>query len=195
VCFRADRARAARRDPLAFRLDLARREHPPSAGVLEAVADMSGWSGETPAGIGRGVAMVYGYGTAVAVVIEVSDRDGAVSIDRAWMACDVGRALDPAIIEAQMTSGLIFGLSAAVMQDITFQDGVVQQGNFPDFDALRLHQAPRIALRVLETQDAIGGVGEPGTPPAAPALANAIHDLMGERIRHLPLNRTVDFVI
>lgn len=192
--FTDEMALAANRDPLAFRLDLARREHPPSAAVIEAVADMSGWTGETAPGTGRGVAMCHSFGTAVAVVIEISDRDGDISIDRAWMACDVGTALDPGIIEAQMESGLIFGLSAAILQEITFANGEVQQWNFPDFDLMRLNTAPAVEVRILEAQDHLGGVGEPGTPPAAPALANAVFDLTGERIRDLPLNRRVSFV-
>ncbi len=188
-------ARAARVDPLAFRLDLARREHAPSAGVLQAVAEMSGWTGDTPDGVGRGVAMTYSFHTAVAIVVEVSDRNGAVSVDRAWIACDVGTALDPAIIEAQMTSGFIYGISAAMMEEVTFANGEVQQYNFPDYDALRIHQTPDIAVRILETQGHLGGVGEPATPPSMPALANAIYDLTGERIRDLPLNRRVQFVM
>lgn len=188
-------AHAARRDPLAFRLDLAAREHAPSAAVLEAVAEMSTWTGETPAGRGRGVAMTYSFHTPVAVVVEVSDRDGAISIDRAWIACDVGTALDPSIIEAQMVSGLVYGFSAAMMEEISFADGEVQQYNFPDYDALRMPQMPRVEVRILEIQPHLGGVGEPATPPAMPALANAIYDLTGERVRDLPLNRRFDFVI
>jgi isoquinoline 1-oxidoreductase beta subunit len=187
-------AHAAGRDPLAFRLDLARREHAPSAGVLEAVAEMSGWTGATPEGVGRGVAMTWSFGTPVAVVVEVSDRDGDISIDRAWIACDVGTALDPGIIRQQMESGLIYGLSAAALEEITFEGGEVQQRNFPDYDALRLHTCPRIETRILETQHHLGGVGEPATPPSMPALANAVFDLTGERIRDLPLSRRVSFV-
>lgn len=188
-------AHAARRDPLAFRLDLARREHAPSAAVLEAVADMSNWTGATGDGVGRGVAMTYSFHTPCAVVVEVRDRDGDVSIDRAWVACDVGTALDPGIIRQQMEGGVIFGLSAAAMEEITFEGGEVQQWNFPDHDALRLHNSPQIEVRILETQDHMGGVGEPAVPPSMPALANAVFDLTGERIRGLPLSRRVSFVI
>ncbi|MDG4649952.1 molybdopterin-dependent oxidoreductase [Roseibacterium sp. SDUM158017] len=187
-------AQAANRDPLAFRLDLAAREHAPSARVLEAVAEMSNWTGRTDAGKGRGVAMTYSFHTAVAVVVEVGDRDGDVLIDRAWIACDVGTALDPGIIRQQMESGLIYGLSAAALEEITFDGGEVQQWNFPDHDALRLHTCPEIEVRILETQDHLGGVGEPATPPSMPALANAVFDLTGERIRDLPLSRRVRFV-
>jgi isoquinoline 1-oxidoreductase beta subunit len=187
-------AHAAGRDPLAFRLELARGEHAPSAGVLEAVADMANWSGETPDGIGRGVAMTFSFHTPVAIAMEVSDQDGVISMDRAWIACDVGTALDPGIIEQQMVSGLVYGLTAAVKGEISFSGGEVDQYNFPDYDALRIHQVPETEVRILETQHHIGGVGEPSTPPSMPALANAIYDLTGERVRDLPLNRRFDFV-
>ena len=187
-------AHAAGRDPLAFRLELARGEHAPSAGVLEAVADMANWSGETPDGIGRGVAMTFSFHTPVAIAMEVSDQNGLISMDRAWIACDVGTALDPGIIEQQMVSGLVYGLTAAVMGEISFSGGEVDQYNFPDYDALRIHQVPETEVRILETQHHIGGVGEPSTPPSMPALANAIYDLTGERVRDLPLNRRFDFV-
>jgi len=133
---------------------------------LQAVAEMCGWTGDTPDGVGRGVAMTYSFHTAVAIVVEVSDRNGAVSVDRAWIACDVGTALDPAIIEAQMTSGFIYGISAAMMEEVTFANGEVQQYNFPDYDALRIHQTPDIAVRILETQGHLGGVANP--PPHPP---------------------------
>jgi isoquinoline 1-oxidoreductase beta subunit len=188
-------AHAAGRDPLAFRLDLARREHAPSAGVLEAVAGMSDWTGTTADGTGRGVAMTYSFHTPVAVVVEVSDRNGDISIDRAWIACDVGTALDPGIVRQQMEGGLVYGLSAAAMEEIGFDGGEVQQWNFPDHDALRLHTCPEIEVRILETQHHLGGVGEPATPPSMPALANAVFDLTGERIRDLPLSRRVRFAI
>ena len=186
-------AHAAGRDPLAFRLELAEAEHAPSAGVLRAVAEMSGWDGPRAPGTAMGVAMVYSFHTPTAVVIEVADRDGAIAMTRAWMACDVGTALDPSIIEAQMVGGLVYGLSAAMMEEISFAGGAVEQGNFTNYDALRQHQMPQVAVRILETSGHIGGAGEPGTPPAAPALANAIFALTGQRIRDLPLNKHLRF--
>jgi isoquinoline 1-oxidoreductase subunit beta len=192
--FMDEMAHAAGRDPLAFRLDLAEREHAPSAGVLRAVAEMSAWTAPRAPGTGKGVAMTHSFHTPVAVVVEVAERAGAVALTRAWIACDVGRALDPDIIEAQMVGGLVYGLSAAMMEEISFAGGAVQQANFTDYDALRISQMPQVALRILQTTGHIGGVGEPSTPPAAPALANAIYDLRGERIRTLPLDRSVQFV-
>jgi len=185
---------AASRDPLDFRLELAEAEHTPSAGVLRAVAEMSGWTGPRAPGTAMGVAMTHSFHTPTAVVIEVADQGGAIALTRAWMACDVGTALDPGIIEAQMVGGLVYGLSAAMMEEISFAGGAVEQGNFTDYDALRQHQMPQVAVRILETSGHIGGVGEPGTPPAAPALANAIFALTGQRIRDLPLNKALRFV-
>lgn len=189
-------AHAAGRDPLEFRLQLAAREHAPSAGVIAAVAGMAGWTGDTPPGVGRGVGFTYSFGTPVAQVVEVvQQEDGKITIPRVWIACDVGTALDPRNIEAQMTGGAIFGLSAAVMGEITFRDGAAEQSNFTDYDALRMHNAPAFEVEVLATGDHIGGVGEPGTPPAMPALANALFDLTGKRARDLPLIRHFDLLI
>ncbi|MEM7318306.1 MAG: molybdopterin cofactor-binding domain-containing protein [Pseudomonadota bacterium] len=188
-------AHAAGRDPLDFRLDLARKEWAPAAGCLDAVRDMSGWTGQTPDGVGRGVAMCYSFGTPVAQVIEVVDDDGSIRIARAWIACDIGLALDPETVKAQMIGAAIYGLSAACFGEITFSDGEVEQFNFPDYDALRMHTAPEFEVRVLETQDHLGGAGEPGTPPSMPALSNAIFDLTGERARNLPLSHSFDLLI
>lgn len=188
-------ATAAGRDPLAFRIELARAEWEPASGVLEAVRDMSGWTGTTPEGIGRGVALCYSFGTPVAQVIEVRREAGGIRIDKAWIACDVGLALDPGTIEAQMTGGMIYGLSAACFGEITFSGGAVEQLNFPDYEAIRIHTAPATEVRVLETQRFLGGVGEPGTPPAMPALGNALFDLTGKRARRLPLARDFDLLV
>ncbi|MGV6850017.1 MAG: molybdopterin cofactor-binding domain-containing protein [Marinibacterium sp.] len=188
-------AHAAGRDPLDFRLAMMRGEHAPSAGTLEKVAQMSGWTGQTPDGVGRGVAFSYSFGTPVAQVIEVEQQDDGIRIARAWIACDMGLALDPSIVEAQMISGLIYGLSAAVMGEITFSGGAVEQENFSDYDALRMHTAPAVEVAVLETNAHMGGAGEPGTPPSMPALSNAIFDLTGQRLRELPFMKSVGFVI
>ena len=187
-------AHAAGRDPLDFRIELMQGVHAPSVGCLEAVREMSGWTGKTPDGVGRGVAFTYSFGTPVAEVIEVVDGDGTIRIRKAWIACDVGTALDPSIIEAQMESGLIYGLSAACFGEITFAGGEVEQFNFPDYDALRLHNTPEIETRILETNPYLGGVGEPGTPPSMPALGNALFDLTGKRARTLPLSKEFDLL-
>ncbi|NOD48369.1 MULTISPECIES: xanthine dehydrogenase family protein molybdopterin-binding subunit [unclassified Ruegeria] len=185
--FMDEMAHAAGRDPLEFRLELMKSEHAPSSGCLEAVKEMSGWTGQTPEGVGRGVAFTYSFGTPVAQVIEVVDEDGTIRINKAWIACDMGLALDPDNVKAQMFGGMIYGLSAACYGEITFADGEAEQFNFPDYDAIRMHTAPQVEVRVLETNRHMGGAGEPGTPPSMPALGNALFDLTGERARSLPL--------
>lgn len=188
-------AHAAGADPLTFRADLIRPVHAPSAQLLDAVRDMSGWTGQTPDGIGRGVAFTYSFGTAVAQVIEVQDSPDGIRLNRAWIACDPGVALDPRNIEAQLSGGMVFGLSAAMFGEITFDSGEVEQFNFPDYEALRHNQMPRVEVQILENNTQMGGIGEVGTPPAAPALANALFDLTGKRARELPLSKTFDFLV
>jgi isoquinoline 1-oxidoreductase beta subunit len=188
-------AHAAGADPMQFRLDLIGPLHEPSARVLEAVAEASGWTGTTPEGVGRGIAFVHSFGTPVAEVVEVRQTEAGIRIAEAWIACDPGIALDTRNIEAQMISGLIFGLSAAVTGQITHAGGEVEQANFPDMDPLRMHNAPKVSVAILQNQPHLSGVGEPGTPPAAPALANALFDLTGQRVRELPLGRSFDFVV
>lgn len=184
-------AHAAGADPLAFRLD--HLTHAPSRGVLEAVAEMSGWSTPAVPGRARGVAFCLAFGVPCAEVIEVADTPDGIRMTGAWAAVEVGIALDPRNIEAQVQGAMVYGLSAAMTGRITVADGRVEQQSFPDFDPLRLSQCPPIAVRVLENAEKIRGIGEPGTPPAAPALANAIFALTGQRHRKLPLADAVSF--
>lgn len=186
-------AHAAGTDPMAFRLAHVAPESAVAAGVLIRVREMSGWDTPLPEGRARGVAMTWSFGTPTAVVIELARDGDRIRIDRAFMACDPGLALDPGIIRAQMESGLIYGLSAAVMGEITFTDGRADQENFPDYDALRIYNVPRIEVAILQDNPHIGGVGEPGTPPSMPALANALFALTGTRARSLPLRDVADF--
>lgn len=187
-------ANAAGRDPLAFRIDMAREEHAPSVRVLEAVGEMSNWSAARSAGRALGVGFTYSFGSPVAQVVEVVEEDGAIRIAKVWIAADVGIALDPGNIEAQLTGGCLFGLSAAVMGEVTFRDGEAEQSNFYDYDALRMGAAPAFDVQILENAPYIGGVGEIGTPPAAPALGNALFALAGKRARTLPFNQSFSFV-
>ncbi|WP_425045779.1 molybdopterin cofactor-binding domain-containing protein [Primorskyibacter sp. S87] len=188
-------AHAANQDPLDFRLELARAEWEPAAKVLETVRDMSSWTGKTSQGVGRGVAMSYSFGTPVAEVIEVIEEDGSIRISKAWIAADLGLALDPENIKAQLFGGMVYGLSAACFGEITFAGGAVEQGNFPDYDAIRMHTMPQTEVAILQVQEHMGGAGEPGTPPAAPALANALFDLTGKRPRRLPLMHDFDLLV
>ena len=193
--FLDEMAHAAGADPLAFRLEMMRGEHAPSAATLEAVRDMSGWTGKTPEGVGRGVAFAYSFGTPVAQVIEVVQGSDGIRINKAWIACDMGLALDPGNVRAQMIGGMIYGLSAACFGEVTFADGMVEQENFPDYDALRMHSTPTTEVRILETNPHMGGAGEPGTPPSMPALGNALFDHTGKRARSLPLMHQFDLLV
>ncbi|WP_424986006.1 molybdopterin cofactor-binding domain-containing protein [Microbulbifer sp. S227A] len=188
-------AHAAGRDPLDFRLQMARAEWEPAAACLETVRDMSGWTGKTPDGVGRGVGFTYSFGTPVAQVIEVVDEDGTIRINKAWIACDLGIVLDRGIVEAQMIGGMNYGLSAACYGEITFSDGAVEQLNFPDYDAIRMHTAPATEVAILENKPHISGAGEPGTPPSMPALGNALFDLTGTRVRDLPFSKHFDLLV
>jgi len=184
-------AHAADADPLQMRLSMMTDET--SRKVLEAVAEMSDWGSEVPAGHGRGVAFVMAFGVPAAEVIEVADTPTGIRIVKAFAAVDVGIALDPRNIEAQVQSGLNFGLAAAITGEITIRDGIVEQSNFHNYDSIRMSQAPPIDVRILENGTKIRGIGEPGTPPAAPALANAIFAATGKRIHELPLHKHVKF--
>ena len=179
-------------DPLQMRIDLM--THEPSRKVLEAVAEMSNWGSELTEGHALGVAFSLSFGVPAAEVIEISMQGDKVRIVNAYAAVDVGTALDPRNIEAQVSGGLNFGLAAAIMGEITVKDGKVEQTNFHMFNSIRMNQAPNIEVRVLENGRKIRGIGEPGTPPAAPALANAIFAATGKRIRELPLNKHIGFV-
>ena len=178
-------------DPVEFRL--SHISHPQSRAVIEAVAASSNWASPLPKGRARGFAYAFSFGVPVAEVIEIEQTDAGIKLTGIWAAADVGTALDPGIIEAQVQGAIIYGLSAAIRGEITFVDGRVQQTSFPDYEPLRLYQCPPITVSILENGDRIRGIGEPGTPPAAPALANAIFALNGQRIRSLPLGNSVTF--
>ena len=185
-------AHLAGRDPLEMRLDLI--EHAPSRKVLEKVAEMSNWGSGLPEGHGRGIAFCTSFGVPTAEVLEVVKTEQGYKVLKAFAAVDVAIALDPRNIEAQVMSGLNFGLAAAIMGEITIEDGKIQQSNFNNYDSLRMHQAPSVEVAILENNSRIKGIGEPGTPPAAPALANAIFAISGQRLREMPFNKHVQFV-
>jgi len=168
--------------------------HMPSQKVLEAVAEMSNWGSDPGPGRGRGVAFTLSFGVPVAEVIEVTQTDQGIRIDRAFVAADVGRVLDPKNFEAQVQGGVIFGLGHAMNCELTYENGVPQQDNYHVYEGMRMHQTPEIIVRGLENGAKIRGIGEPAVPPAAPALANAIFAATGKRIRELPLSKSIDFV-
>jgi isoquinoline 1-oxidoreductase beta subunit len=154
---------------------------------------MSGWGRDPGPGRGLGMAHTLSFGAWVAEVVEVHDSPDGIRIENVWCAVEIGQALDPSIVKAQMMSGIVFGLSSAMGQEITFADGAVEQANFIDFDAMRMAQCPQIEVEILETWHRMGGAGEPGTPPAIPALGNAINAATGKRLRSLPFAREIRF--
>jgi isoquinoline 1-oxidoreductase subunit beta len=185
-------AKASGVDPLDMRLKLM-ADYPAATGALKKVAQMSGWGRDPGPGRGLGIAHTLSFGTWVAQVAQVFSSPQGMRIENVWCAAEIGQALDPDIVKAQMMSGIVFGLSSAIGQEITFAGGEVQQSNFTDFDAMRINQCPRIEVEILETWHRMGGAGEPGTPPSIPALGNAIHAATGKRLRTLPFNREVEF--
>jgi len=180
-------ASAAKADPLAYRLTLLDKS-PRAKNVLQIAAERSGWGKPLPAGQGRGIALCIGFGSFVAQVLQVTvDKDGAVKTTHVWCVVDCGLQVNPDTIRAQMESGIIFGLSAALHGEITIKDGRVEQTNFGDYRVLRINEAPKIAVTLVKSPEAPGGVGEPGTACVMPALVNAVFAATGKRIRKLPV--------
>ena len=179
-------AHAAGQDPYEYRRALL-SEHPRHLGVLDAVARESGWGSALPAGRARGIAVAESFGTFVAQVVEVSLEGGQVRVHSGTTAIDCGQYVNPDTIEAQVESAIVYGLSAALYGEITLVDGRVEQGNFNDYPVLRMPEMPTIDVHILDTGEAPGGIGEPGTPPIAPAVTNALFALTGVRVRELPI--------
>lgn len=192
-CFIDEMALAGKIDPLEMRRKLL-ADSPAALGVINRVAEMASWGTEPPSGRARGLAYNLSFGTHVAKVVEVSgSAEAGIRVEKVWCAADPGLVLDPGIFEAQLMSGILFGLSAAMYQEITFGEDGVEQLNFGDYPALRINEAPEIEIALLEASTFMGGAGEPGTPPSMPALANAVARLVGKRIRNLPLSKSVTF--
>ncbi|WP_417728880.1 molybdopterin cofactor-binding domain-containing protein [Roseovarius sp.] len=183
---------AAGADPLAERLRLC--NHAPSRKVLEAVGEMSNWGGPPAPGQGRGLAFCLSFGVPCAQVIDVTDTQDGLRLDRVFVAAEVGRIIDPVNFEGLVKGGVIFGLGHAIHAQITYADGVAAQQNFDTFQSLRLYQCPEIIVRGLENGPKIRGIGEPPVPPAAPALANAIFAATGQRLREMPFDKFVTFL-
>ena len=185
-CFFGEVARAAGKDPLALRRELL-KNHPRHRAVLDLAAQKAGWGAPLPTGRARGIAVAESFASFVAQVAEVSIEQGKVRVHRVVCAVDCGIVVNPNTVAAQMESGIIFGLTAALKGEITLANGRVQQSNFNDYPLLRFDEAPRIEVYIVPSSDPPGGVGEPGVPPIAPAVANAVYALTGTPVRKLPI--------
>jgi isoquinoline 1-oxidoreductase beta subunit len=184
-------AHAAGTDPLEFRLALL-GSHPRHRRVLELAAARSGWGTPPPQGQGRGIAVHESFGSFVAQVAEVSvSSDGKLRVHHVVCAIDCGPVVNPDTVRAQMEGGIAFGLSAALHGEISFDKGRVKQRNFHDYPVLRMNEMPAVETHIVPSTEKMGGVGEPGVPPIAPAVANAIFSLTGRRVRCLPIRPEV----
>jgi isoquinoline 1-oxidoreductase subunit beta len=182
-------AQAAGKDPVAFRLALLEK-HPRHAAVLKLAAEKAGWDKSPAQGVARGIAVHESFGTFVAEVAEVRMVRGKPKVDRVVAAVDCGIAVNPDNIKSQIEGGIGFGLGAILYSKITLKDGVVEQGNFGDYEVLRYEDMPAVEVHIVPSTVDPKGVGEPGTPPIGPAVANAIAGLTGMRVRTLPIGDT-----
>ena len=179
-------ANATGKDALKFRLDLL-KDKPRHLAVLKRAAEEANWETPLAKGRGKGISLQESFGSIVAQVVEVSIVDKSVSVDRVVAVIDPGLAIAPDGMKAQIESGIIYGLSAAMYGEITIQDGAVVESNFHDYRSLRMSDAPTIETHIINSGHELGGGGEPGTPGIAPALANAVYAASGIRVRSLPL--------
>ena len=183
-----DAARAAKRDPIDFRIGLLAAQ-PRQVAILKLLREKSNW-GRAPAGRAQGVAIHESFGSIVGEVAEISVKAGMLTVHKVTVAVDCGTAVNPAGVRAQMMSAVVYGLSAALYGSITFKNGQVEQSNFHNYQVVRLPGAPVVETHILNSGAAMGGIGEPGTPPIAPAVGNAILAATGKRLRSLPFKLT-----
>src|SRR6266699_2135877 len=188
-CFIDELAALAHKDPYRFRRSLLTK-HPRHLAVLDLAAQKAGWGKPLPEGRGRGIAVHFAFGSYNAQVAEVSVTEGKVRVHRIVSAVDCGHYVNPGIIAAQLEGGAIFAASAALFQELTFENGRLQQTNFHTFPVMRMNECPEIETHIVESNEKSGGIGEPGVPCTAPAIANAVFGATGKRIRKLPIRMT-----
>ena len=182
-------AAESKKDPVEYRRVLLGKS-PRAKAVLELAAEKAGWGQPLPEGRGRGVSVQFVFGSYVAQVAEVEvAKSGQVHVTRVVCAVDCGVVVNPDTVRAQMEGGIMFGLTAALFNEITLKDGRVEQSNFDDYPMLRINEAPTVEVYLVKSAEAPGGIGEPGTSALAPAVTNAIFATTGKRIRKLPVNR------
>jgi isoquinoline 1-oxidoreductase beta subunit len=180
-------AAAAGKDPYEFRLGLLDKQ-PRSKNVLQLAAQKAGWGKPLPKGRARGIALMEGYETHMAQVAEVSVQGGQIKLHRVVVAVDLGRMVNPNIVEQQLESNIVFGLTAALYGNITLKDGRVQQSNFNDYKLLRMNEMPKVEMHIVKSTEKPGGIGEPGMAVLSPAMANAVFALTGKRLRKMPFS-------
>ena len=179
-------AAAAKVDPLRYRLALL-DNNPRAEKVLKLAAEKADWRGPRNADTGRGLSVQFAFGTYMAMVVDARVEDGEVRVKRVVCALDCGIVVNPDTVRAQVEGAVVFGISGALWGDITFKNGRVEQSNFHDYRVLRMHETPVIETHIVASDEAPGGMGEPGTSALMPALANAVYDATGRRIRKLPI--------
>jgi isoquinoline 1-oxidoreductase beta subunit len=186
-CFLDDCARAGGQDPVELRRKLLAK-HPRLLEVLSLAVAKSNWGKPLASGMARGVAVHESFGTPVAQVSEISRKGNGIKVERVVCALNCGVAVNPNLVAMQIESGIGYGLSAALTGAITLKDGKIEQANFHDYTVLRMNQMPAIDVHIVPSAANPTGVGEPGTPPIAPAVANAVASLTGAPIRVLPFS-------
>jgi isoquinoline 1-oxidoreductase beta subunit len=191
-CFMDELAHATGKDPIEFRMQFlgnnmrARR-------ALQTAAEKGGWGQPMPKGKGRGIAHHYCFGTFVAEVadVTVNETDGTFKVDRIVAAVDCGPVVNPDPLVAQMEGGIIMGLSTTMKEKVEFARGGVKSSNFDDYKLITMRDIPKIEVHLIKSNEAIGGIGEPPVPPVAPAVANAIFNATGARVRRIPITAQV----
>ena len=180
-------AKAAGQDPYAYRMKMLAGK-PRFANVLKLAADKAGWGKALPKGRAHGIALMEGYDSYLAQVAEVSlNPDGSVKVHKVTVAADVGHMVNPDTVEAQLQSSIVFGVGAVLKHQITMKNGRVQETNYNSYEPVRMHESPQIDIVLVKSTEKPGGIGEPGTAVAAPAIANAVAALTGKRVRRLPI--------
>jgi isoquinoline 1-oxidoreductase beta subunit len=181
-------ASQAHADPVQYRRELLREKSPRAANVLDVAARAAGWGEPLPKGEARGVSVMHAFGSYLSMVAHVGvNPQGQVTVKRVVCAVDCGMTVNPKTIEAQIEGGVVFGISAVLYGEITLKDGRVEQSNFTDYRVLRMNETPPIEVHIVQSTEAPGGIGEPGTAALAPAVTNAIFAATGKRVRKLPV--------